>query len=402
MYKYFNHILSKWQCGFRKGFSTEKGGISGAILTDLSKAFDCILHNLLVAKLAAYGFDYQSLRMMESFLSSRQQRTKVNNAFSRYPEIIYGVPQGPILGLLLFNIYICDIYFDIIECDIASHADDNTPYNFDFNLDNVISNLEKSTNSLLNWFRENHMKVNADKCHLLVSSDEYCTVKIENFSIKNSTEEKLIAVKFDSNLSFESHITSYCKKASQKLHALARISHYMDLNKCRNLIKAFIASQFSYCPLIWMFHSRNLNNKINRIHERALRLFYQNNLSFSELLDLGNSVTVHQKNFQVLVTEICKVKNGIAPEIMKDIFELQNPSYNLRSSCNQFRRENIKTVHYGLQSVRNLGPKIWVLVPNNIKYSNPLSKFEKLIKSRKPQACPCRLCKTYIAQVGFI
>ena len=201
----------------------DKGGISGAILTDLSKAFDNILHDLLIAKLAAYGFDYQSLRIMESFLSNRQQRTKINNAFSRYSEIVYGVPQGSILGPLLFNVYICDIFFDIIECDIASYADDNTPYNFDFSLDNVISNLEKSTNSLLNWFRENHMKANADKCALLVSSNESCTAKIEDFSTKNSTGEKLLGVKFDYNLSFENHVTSLCKKTSQKLHALARI-----------------------------------------------------------------------------------------------------------------------------------------------------------------------------------
>ena len=133
----------------------------------------------------------------------------------------------------------------------------------------------------------------------LVSSDESCTAKIEDFCIKNSTEEKLLGVKFDSNLSFEGHITSLCKKASQKLHALARISHYMDLNKCRNLMKSFIASQLSYGPLIWMFHSRNLNNKINRIHALALRLVYQNNLSFSELLDRDNSATVHQNNLQV-------------------------------------------------------------------------------------------------------
>ena len=215
------------------------------------------------------------------------------------------------------------------------------------------------------------MKANANKCHLLVSSNESCTAKIEDFSIKNNTEEKLLGVKFDSNLSFENHVTSLCKKASQKLHALARISHYMDLNKRRNLMKAFITSQFSYCPLIWMFHSLSLNNKINRIYERALRLFYQNNLRFSELLDLDNSVTVHQKNLQVLVIEIYKVKNGI----MNDIFELQNPTYNLRSSCNQFRRENVKTIHYDIQSVRYLGRKIWELVPNNIKYSNSLSKF---------------------------
>ena len=120
----------------------------------------------------------------------------------------------------------------------------------------------------------------------------------------------------------------------------------------------------------------NLNNKINRIHERALRLVYQNNLSFSELLDLDNFVTVHQKNSQVLVTEIYKVKNGIASEILKG--------------------------NYGLQSVRYLSPKIWEFLPNNIKYSNSLSKLKKLIKSWKPEACPCRLRKTYIAQVRFI
>ena len=111
-----------------------------------------------------------------------------------------------------------------------------------------------------NWFRENHVKVNPDKCHLLVSPDESCTAKIEDFSIKNSTEEKLLGVKFDSNLFLENHVTSLGKKACQKLHALARISHYIDLNKSKSLIKVFIISQFSYCQLIWMFHSRNLNN----------------------------------------------------------------------------------------------------------------------------------------------
>ena len=94
--------------------------------------------------------------------------------------------------------------------------DDNTP-NFKFNLDNVTSNLEKSTNSLSNCFRENHMKATADKCHLLVSSDECCRPKIEDFSIKNSTEKKLLGAKFDSNLSFENHVTSFLLKVKSEI-----------------------------------------------------------------------------------------------------------------------------------------------------------------------------------------
>ena len=98
------------------------------MLTDLSKAFDCILHDLLIAKLAAYGFDYNSLQMLQSYLSNRKQRTKINDAYSKFCEILFEVPQGSILGPLLFNIYICDMFYDINGYDIVSHADDNTPY----------------------------------------------------------------------------------------------------------------------------------------------------------------------------------------------------------------------------------------------------------------------------------
>ena len=121
--------------------------------------------------------------------------------------------------------FCCDIFFDIIECDIASYADDNTPYNFDFNLDNIISGLEKPTNSLLNWFRENHMKANADKCHLLVSSDKVCTAKIEDFSIKNSTEEKLLGVKFDFNLFFLRVISPLLVKGRARNYTLLQEHH---------------------------------------------------------------------------------------------------------------------------------------------------------------------------------
>ena len=91
-------------------------------------------------------------------------------------------------------------------------------------------------------------------------------------------------------------------------------------------MKAFITSQFRYCPLIWMLYSRTLKNRINNIHERALRLTYKDNKSsFKQLLEENHSVTVPQKNLQILVTEIFKVKNSLAPDIMKDVFELKEP-----------------------------------------------------------------------------
>ena len=96
-------------------------------------------------------------------------------------------------------------------------------------------------------------------------------------NLYNSNGEKLLCIKIDTKLSFENHVSSFCKKASQKLHEHARIVNYMDLSKRKSLMKAFVTSQFKYCLLIWMFHSRELNNRVNRIHERVLRLVYQDN-----------------------------------------------------------------------------------------------------------------------------
>ena len=112
------------------------------------------------------------------------------------------------------------------------------------------------TNNLFEWFKNNDMKANADKCHLLVPRDTDVTIKIGEFEVKNGREGKLLGVKIDTKLSFENHFSSLCKKASQKLHALARVVNFMDLAKRKSLMKAFITSQFNYFQLIWMFHSR--------------------------------------------------------------------------------------------------------------------------------------------------
>ena len=164
-------------------------------------------------------------------------------------EILFRVPQGSISGSLLFSIYINGMFYDIIDCYIASYAD-NTPYASSSNLDAVINKLKESTNNLFQWFTNNNMKANADKCQLLVTGNYEVSANINKFETESSKKAKLLAISIDTRFSFEHHITSLCKKATQKLHALVTKAYYMDFEKRRSLIKAFVISQFNYSPLI--------------------------------------------------------------------------------------------------------------------------------------------------------
>ena len=196
----------------------------GALLTYLSKAFDCLSHDLLVAKLNVYGFNIPALRFVHSYLKNRMQRTKINSEYSSWEEIMFGVPQGSILGPLLFNIFLCDLFLIMENIDIASYADDNTPYTTGNSIEEVIQKLENVAKTLFQWFSDDQMKANPDKCHFLCNSNSEVSLTIEKQKIKNSKFEKLLGIKLDSNLNFNSHIHDICQKAGQKLNAISRIT----------------------------------------------------------------------------------------------------------------------------------------------------------------------------------
>ena len=151
-----------------------------------------------------------------------------------------------------------------------------------------------------------------------------------------------------------------------------------------------------------MFHDRTLNNRINRLHERALRLVYKNNnCTFQELLEKDNAVTIHHRNLQRLAIEMYKVNHEISPDFVREIFPRADISYNLRNT-NYFKRSNVKSVFWGSETLRNLGPQIWGLIPKDIKNLPTLASFKTKIKQWKTNECPCRLCKTYFPDLGFI
>ena len=132
----------------------------GTLLTDLSKAFSCLDHELLIAKLNAYGFSLTALKLVHNYLSNRKQRTKINSTYSSLLEIIFGVRQESILGPLLFNIFLIELFFIIEDADIASSVNDNTPYVTADNIDGVIKFLEEASEILFKWFNENENELN--------------------------------------------------------------------------------------------------------------------------------------------------------------------------------------------------------------------------------------------------
>ena len=141
-----------------------------------------------------------------------------------------------------------------------------------------------------------------------------------------------------------------------------------------------------------MCHSRESNRKINRLHERCLRTIYNDKQSsFNELLEKDGSVSIHERNLQVLATEIYKISNDLSMPLMKDIFLINRNTYNLGQNS-QFSRRRRNTVYHGTESISNLGPKIWDLEPSNLKEIRELDKFKKAIKQWKPEDCPCSFC----------
>ena len=218
MKEYMEEYLSPFIFGYRKSYGPQpcllsmiemwrkgldEGKVAGAILTDLSKAFDCISHDLLIAKLHSYGFDKPALMFVYDYLNNRVQRTKVGGAYSSWKELLNGVPQGSILGPLLFNIFINDIFWFLDKTKIANYADDNTTYGVEKNIMTLLKCLEEDTFSVLNWFRFNEMMPNQGKCHLMIAEIDHkyyeskSFVYLEDAFLESEDIVKLLGIHID-------------------------------------------------------------------------------------------------------------------------------------------------------------------------------------------------------------
>ena len=303
---------------------------------------------------------------------------------------------------MFFNIFINDLFLQIAKVDICNYADDTTLFTSDRDINRVISRLEIDSALSSKWFHDNYMRLNIDKCHLITNHADEISIKICSSTIHESNQDELLGVIIDNKLTFEDHIRNLCKKVSNKLYALSRISHLLDHEKLRILMRAFIYSQFQYFPLTWMFYSRKLNNSINTLQERAPRITYRDqSSSFESLLKKDSSTTIHVKNLKVMLSEMFKTKTYQNPDFMREVFPLRNNSYNLRYN-NEFLQPKVKTVSYGMETIRVRGPQLWQTLPSHIKSSTSLKDFKRKIRIWNTSDCHCRLCRPYILSLGFL
>ena len=297
-------FLSPFLAAYRKSYSTQhvlvkmieewrenldKNFFVGAVLTDLSKAFDCIPHDLLIAKLSAYGLSSDSLCYIYSYLKDRKQCVQINNKQSEFDTIISGVPQGSIFGPILFNIFFNDFFFFIPKASVHNFADDNTLCSFAKTLRGLVTILQSECETAINWLHNNKMIVNPDKFQVIFldkrrSDNTNIEVEIGNEKISSTSSVKLLGVHIDDKLNFNEHINKICKSAGNQLNALIRLKSFLGLKEKEVLVNSFIYSNFNYCPLVWMLSHKKSLDKIESLHKRALRFLLKDYVSSYEQL----------------------------------------------------------------------------------------------------------------------
>ena len=300
---YFNHIFAALLSAFRKGYSCQstllnmiehfkcaldRGEYIACISMDISKAFDCLPHCLTICKLHAYGLSRDACTLIASYLYQRKQRVKIGNVKSEWKEMSKGVPQGSILGPLIFNIFMNDLFYFVKNGNLFNYADDNSVSVNNKELDIVRRLLQSEAEVTVRWFCNNAMEANPSKFQgILFKGNKQANnfkVSVGGQNIEFSKSMTSLGICIDENLNFDFHISNICQKASRQISALQRLTGLLDLASRKAIYTSFISSNFNYCPLVWFFTSRASINKIQKLQERALRFVLKDSTSDYETL----------------------------------------------------------------------------------------------------------------------
>lgn len=408
---YFDNIFHNFLAAFRSKFGCQttllrliedwKNALDrheyvAAILMDLSKAFDCLPHDLIVLKLKAYGLSDTAAELMHNYLSNRKQRVKLGKACSDWMSISKGVPQGSILGPLIFNIFINDIFYFIKLATVYNYADDNTLSYCDTNIDSLQSILENESLSMIKWFDNNLMQANPDKFQAICIGKQ-TTSKLTSFCL-NSTEivceksVKLLGVEIDSLLNFDLHVSNICKKAAKQINILARLSKFLNQNTRLLIYKSFVRSNFNYCPLVWHFCSKQNTEKLEKLQHRSLKIVFEDySSSYEFLLSKANMPTLHISRLRQLAIEVFKCLQNISPKYVQELIKVNSSYYSFRNN-NTLEVPRVNTETYGKKSFRYEATQVWNSLPNELRTETDYGEFRRLIQTWSGFKCKCSMC----------
>ena len=349
--QYFINIFHEFLCAFGKKYSCQstlvkmiedwkesldKNNVIDALFMDLSKAFDNLPHGLLIAKFRAYGLSLSACDLLLSYLSNRHQQVKIKGSRSEWREVKKGVPQSSILGPLLFNIFVNDMF-----------------------------HLETDCNNTMEWFSVNGLQANPSKFQFMLLSSsniDKCNTSlyIDDRILKPEPHVKILGVFLNDKLSFYQHVNIICAKAARQLNALARISMYLNISSRSLLYNSFVRSNFIFCAMVRHFYGKTNNNKIEKIQERALRIIDRDyESSYEDLVSAAVAPTMLTRRLRVVLLEVFKSMNMLNSDYLNDMFvKIKDGNYSFRNTRKLLQPKK-KTITFGLRSIAYLGAKLW-------------------------------------------
>ena len=397
-------LIYSHQSGFRKNHScctslvslidgwlkdVDEGKCVGAVFLDLKKAFDLVDHNILIEKLKAYHFSSSSISIMKSYLDNRYQLVKYNDVQSKLLPVQTGVPQGSIIGPLLFVIYINDISSIIHpHSNIDLYADDSTIHKSDNNVQNIQNCLQQSIDKVSGWCKFNNMAINPvkSKCMLIGTNrrikNTSLKLLVDQCELENVTCQKILGVYVDHNLKWNKQYNYVCKKLNMKINLLKRLTPYLTIEMKMIFYNSYILSQFDYCCTVWANGNKTCSSKLNKIQKRAARIILQKSYDtpslklFSKLewLTFENRCKYHSG------VMVYKALNNLTPIHISNMFTSLSSSStrSLRSAING----NIATTYkiprtnYLLHTFSSRGKDTWNSIPIHIKHKDSLRSFK--------------------------
>ena len=392
-----NNLLHRTQSGFRSKHSCEtalvhmidswlnamdNGELVGIVLVDFKKAFDLVDHQILLSKLKLYGISSKALMWFDTYLTNRRQLVSLNNCKSDFEKVTCGVPQGSILGPLLFLLFINDLplYVDNVSADL--YADDTTLYDIQTSLEAIEINLQEGLNQLHIWCKNNGMVLNSVKTKVMLVTTNQKRLRLQNTNLnlqymdetlKMISSDKILGVRVDNNLSWSDHVKHVCKKISSYIWLLSKIKNFLSQAHRVQFYKSYIQPHIDFCNIVWGNSCESSKMKIFRLQKRACRVILDYNVEDSdEILSVYDRLFLRKAKFMF------KVYNGLTPSYISENFTLRNEmnmSVNLRSSASGCFIPPLPKKECFKHSMRYSGCLIWNSLPNNVKSSQTAETF---------------------------